>query len=110
MHHISKPILLSTTSTDFQVDCRVEAWRGSSFHTFGVQLMVGGVAGSENVLVNPSTSSSEPAPDDPDNAVIFHYAWVGLAATNHLRIRMNGHTTNRLTCFHVARRFHIDPT
>lgn len=104
--HVSKVQTLPTTTTDLQVDIRVEAWRGAPYHTFLTKLLVGvGYA----TVVNPTTTASAVAPDNPE-AMIFHYAWTGLTATATFRLRLEGTTDNVLATYHVAQRFFIDIT
>jgi hypothetical protein len=113
--HVSKTITLpgSLSTTDLQVDVRVEAWRGAPYHTFVAKLLVGPI-GTETTVVLPTTTTTEPAPDDPfgngGTAIIYHLGWTGLAATTHFRLRFEGTTDNVLTTYHLAQRFHIDPT
>ena len=104
--HISTAVTLPANTTNLEIDVRLESWRGAPHHTFAGKLLVG--AGYTTV-VNPTTIVVEPAPDDPENAVIYHLGWTSLMATNTFRLRMEGTTDNVLATYHVAERFHIDP-
>ena len=102
--YISAIITLKGPTNHLQVDIRVEAWKGAPHHTLATKLLTGA---NYLTVTLPSTTIAEPAPDDPLNALIYHYGWTGLPNISTFRLRLDGTTDNVLQTYHVAERFHI---
>lgn len=108
--HISAIRTLPAPCKNIVVKIRLEAWRGTGFHTHTCKLITGPLlnTGVGDTITNPLSMSEVPAPDDPLRAVIRTYTFSLGTAVSTLRLRQEGTTTNVLTTFHVASKIDIE--
>ena len=109
--HISEIRDFGGVVTTISCDIRLESWLGfvaeGGHHTFLIKLCHDGTYSTQ---VAPDSTTVEPAPDDPDHAIIIHYLWntsiAGLSLQT-IKWRLEGTTDNVLTTFHVAERIDV---
>ena len=103
--HISTVRDAGTNINAVHLDVRLDNWRGAPFHTFTPRLRV--AAPGYATIENFDTMVEEPAPDDPDNAVIRRYTFTGLTPAPSYKIQLEGTTDNVLTPFDVSERVDV---
>jgi hypothetical protein len=103
--HISTTRDAGTNINTVHLDVRLDNWRGAPFHTFTPRLRLGSPGFA--TIDNFDTMVEEPAPDDPENAVIRRYTFTGLTPAPTYKIQLEGTTDNVLTPFDVSERVDV---
>ena len=113
MTHISAPrtMPVATPVTTVIATYRLEAWRygGSPAHHTAVITLLHGTGASYGTETSATGVVDTPAPEDPDNVLIRKATFSSVSpASAAFKLKIVGHTDNRLTPFHVAERIDID--
>jgi hypothetical protein len=94
----------AATANNIEVRLRLEAWRGTPYHTCTIKLRTGsGYA----VVEEADAVTDEVAEDDPSNAIYRKALFQVDPAVGSYQIEIEGDTDNVVACFHVAERIDV---